>query len=114
MGCMKCGSKKRLCPGSFGLAFGIICGIFMMLLGWFAIQGYGVGLVTLYSTIYYGYAPTWIGGLIGGLWGLVEGFIFGFLVALVYNCFSRCCRGICCRKGEACTCETTETTKKTY
>ena len=92
-------SKKGICPFSFGVAVGIVCGLFMMSFAWMAaFWGVGALMIEQYANFYYGYAPTFLGGLAGGLWGLIDGFIFGFLVAYFYNCCTRCCK----KSGKGC------------
>jgi len=102
----KCGT--RLCAPGLGLAFGIACALFMIVFAWSGwLWNYGTAITTEYAAVYYGYAPTLIGGLIGGLWGLLEGFIFGLIVGWVYNGIARCCRCSSCRCS--CCCDTKKT-----
>lgn len=111
MGCEKNGKYMKLCPFSLGLAIGVTCGLLMMFYAWVAAwYGWGMVMVTQYGAIFYGYAPTVIGGIVGGLWGLLKGFIFGFIIALVYNL----CVG-CKFKGcsKSCSCECCSPTNKT-
>lgn len=99
---MSCGNHKHvscLCPFSFGLAFGIVDGVFMLVIAWFAyLWGFGTPLVEHYATFFRGYEATWVGGFIGGLWGLLVGFIFGFFLALVYDWIVKCCKCLSCKK----------------
>jgi len=91
--------KTKLCPFSLGIALGVASGLFLMLFAWAGhLWHYGLPLISQIATIFYGYAPTVLGGLYGALWGLLEGFIFGFIVALVYD-FCICC---CCTKTSMC------------
>lgn len=92
---MKSGAK-RLCPGCFGLAVGIIWGLWCFVAGMF-IHG-DLTMVSTMGSIYIGYGPTPMGSLIGGLWGLLHGFIAAFLIAWLYNCLCRCCKCRCCKK----------------
>lgn len=86
----------KLCAGKFGFAFGLIWALGMLLLGWAAwLWGYGTPLVALWSTVYLGYAPTFLGGIYGALWGFVDFFIFGWLVIVVYNACCKCCNKSC-------------------
>lgn len=71
---------------ALGLAIGIIWGLCVLLIGWAAAwTGWGDGLVTMLGSLYIGYAPSPVGGLIGGAWAFVDGIIGGALVALLYN-----------------------------
>ena len=104
-----CGKGMRLCPFSLGIGIGVASGIFMIAFAWAAwLWGFGAAMIDQYSAFYYGYAPTFVGGLIGGIWGLVEGFIFGVIVALFYDLVARCCKGKCCAKSGECQCGTSD------
>lgn len=99
---MLCKSCKSwgLCPVSFGLALGIVTGITMFLFSiWMLYHGIPAHLI--------GHIPqlTWAGTFVHGLVGIIEGFVFGFFVALLYDCFSSCCKAKCCHpEGEGCEC----------
>lgn len=82
---------------SFGCALGVAEAVFLLLFAWAGLfWGYGTGLISDISTIFYGYAPTFAGGLYGAFWGFIDGFIFGVIIAYVYNfCCSRCCKRWC-------------------
>ncbi len=98
--CSCCGS--RLCKFAFGIAFGFLSGLSMLLFAWSAYYwGHGGPMIAQWAEIYQGYAPTIKGGLIGGAWGFVEGFVCGFIFALIYNLVSCCCK--CC-KCKCCNC----------
>lgn len=100
MNCNKCGSCRGICPVKFGLALGITCGVFMMLLAWVAAWwGWGSDLVSNYGNYLTGYEATFMGGLIGGLWGFVKGFVFGFVLIMVYYAISCCSKSMCCKCG---------------
>lgn len=108
MWCAKCMKTARLCPVSFGFAWGIVIGLFMMLFAWATwLSGYGTEVINQYAMFYSGYNASFVGGLIGGIWGLVEGFIFGFFIALFYNLCARCCGSrMCCKKEDGtCNCD---------
>src|ERR1700761_5620372 len=85
--------KIRLSVFALGVAFGVAESFFMMLFAWASwLLHYGSSLIHQVSAIYYGYAPTFQGGLWGALWGLIDGFIFGVVAAFVYNlclCFCK-------------------------
>jgi hypothetical protein len=94
--CEKCVPAK-LCPMSFGAALGITNALGLFVLGILAMYwGIGLPMVSGISSVYHGFAPTWIGSIYGALWGLLDGFIFGVVAALIYDCSVCCCR--CCRK----------------
>ena len=74
---------------AFAAAVAVIWGGAMVFLGWVAPFGYGEPLVTLLSSLYLGYGPGFLGGLIGGAWGVVDGGIGGLVFAWLYNWFAR-------------------------
>ena len=79
-------SSTRLNIISFGIAFGIVTGLFFFGIGLLAaFFGIGNGIVEQMSTLYLEYDVTLLGSFIGGLWGLVDGFIGGVIIAYVYN-----------------------------
>lgn len=79
--------RTKLCAFSFGIALGVTEAIFMMVLAWVAgFCGYGDLMVQQIATVYYGYAPSFVGGILGGLWGLADGFVFGLVAGWIYNC----------------------------
>ncbi len=96
---MKSGAKG-LCPGCFGLAVGIIWGLWCFIAG-LVLHG-SFTMVDAMGSMYVGYGPTLMGSLIGGLWGLLHGFVAAFLIAWLYNCLSRCCKCRCCKQGCCC------------
>ncbi|RDI41705.1 hypothetical protein [Aquicella lusitana] len=101
MWCGKCKRSGSLCPVSFGLAWGIVIGLFMAGYAWIAwLSGYGTAVVDQYAVFYYGYEATFLGGIIGGFWGLVVGFLFGFFIALFYDLIACCCKAKCCKPSE--------------
>ena len=104
MNCSKCGNCKGICPVTFGLALGVTCGLFMMVLAWVAAGfGYGTAIVEQYGTMLSGYDASFMGGLVGGLWGLLKGFIFGFVLVMIYHLLC-CCKKMCCKNNNSGTC----------
>ncbi len=70
---------------AFTLGLGISWGVYMIFIGWLAPFGWGTEFVSIISTLYIGFAPGFVGGLIGGAWGFLDGAIGGFIIASVYN-----------------------------
>ena len=70
---------------AFALAWGISFSVSVSFLGWAAMFGWGVKLVDMISSLYIGYAPTFIGGIIGGVWAFFDWAIGAGIVAIVYN-----------------------------
>ena len=84
---------SKICPVKFGFAFGLIWGLGMLLIGWADwLWEYGEQFVNTFASVYYGFEPTFWGGIVGFFWGFVDFFIFGFLVFWVYNCCTKCCK----------------------
>lgn len=81
----------KLCTKSTGLAFGLIWGGAMLVVGianqmW---PGYAVAFLGLVASIYPGYEPGGFGSVIvGTLYALVDGFIGGLVFAWLYNLFA--------------------------
>ncbi|MES2217193.1 MAG: hypothetical protein V4501_02150 [Pseudomonadota bacterium] len=99
--CDKCSKYSKLSICSLGFAVGLTNGIGMMLLAYMAMMNWvGDSIITMVSSVYHGYAPTVVGGLLGLGWGFLDGFVFGMLVALFYNCCRCCCK--CCCKNCGC------------
>lgn len=83
----------QLSPGRFAFAFGLIGGLGVLLFGWAGwLWGYGILLIKLWSSVYIGFAPTFMGGIIGGVWAFVDFFLFAWLVAIIYNISFRASR----------------------
>jgi len=100
MSCGKCGCMK-LCPVSFGLALGLVCGLAIFI--WTVwIMYYGVSPVMAQYQVP---LPTLKDAVVHALWGLLKGFVFGFFVALFYDLIACCGRKWCCKKsGSTCAC----------
>jgi hypothetical protein len=79
MGMEKCNIK------ALAVAIGVLWAIYVLFLGWIAAFGWGRELVTVLSSLYMGYKPTFLGGIIGGIWAFVDGAIAGAIIAWVYN-----------------------------
>ncbi len=77
---------SRLAVGTLGIAFGIVWAFGMFLLGIMAaFSGWGIAIVEVFSSLYIGYSPSFVGSITGAVWGFVDGFIFAALVAWLYN-----------------------------
>ncbi len=86
----------RLRVLAFGAAFGTswALGVFLVGLGamWF---GWGNEFISLLSSLYIGYEPTFLGSIIGGILAFIDGFIGGIVFAWIYNWLSCCCYKHC-------------------
>jgi len=81
--------KTTLGVVSLGLAFGITWALGMFMLGIGAgMFGWGVPMVTVMSSVYIGFSPSFVGSVAGAVWGFVDGFIGGAVMAWLYNRFA--------------------------
>ncbi len=76
----------KLHAAKFGLAFGIMYGLFLFILGLAAAEYcWGVESMKAARELFPGYEPTLSGAVVGGFWGLVLGFVFFGLGAKLYS-----------------------------
>ena len=80
---------KKLSVKGLTISFGVAWAAMMLFTGWVAMLGWGTGFVEALSSLYIGYATTWLGGIIGAAWGFVDGAIGGLIIALIYNAMVR-------------------------
>jgi hypothetical protein len=80
----------RLKIWSFALACGILWGLGLFFLTWWAILWDGAtGEATLIGRFYRGYEISAVGSLLGLLWGFFDGLIGGAIFAWLYNLLAR-------------------------
>lgn len=80
----------KIYPVSFGFAWGILSGLFAMVLAWLGARyNFGLPLIGVMGSVYHHYTATFVGGLWGFVWGFIHSFVFGMLVAVIYNCASK-------------------------
>ena len=84
--------EARLNPKALAIALGLLWGGYVFILGllitlfpnlrtfWISPE-----FLNILSTLYHGYAPTFIGSLWGLLWGTLCGAIGGLLIAWLHN-----------------------------
>lgn len=96
-----CCSKLSVC--NLGMAIGVVTGLGAFVCGLLSMFfGFGVAVVDVSSTLYYGYEATLLGSLFGLFWGFVHGFIVGALIAFIYN-FCHCkCPCSSCKENRSC------------
>lgn len=88
----------KLNPVAFGLAFGAIWGVCILIVGLVATYYlYGHEFVVSMGNLYPGYTPSIRGSFFGAIIGFIDAFIMGFLIAWLYNRFNQC-KCICCDK----------------
>lgn len=76
---------EKLNPKALAIALGTTCALYTLILGWAAMFGWGTNLADAVATLYIGFAPTLLGGIIGAVWGFIDGAIAGAVIAFVYN-----------------------------
>jgi hypothetical protein len=86
-----CENKTCYIKASFAIGLTWALGVFVMgILAWLC--GYGLAMVGLFSSIYIGYAPTFLGSIIGAVWAFFDAFFFVLIAMLIYCCLSKCCK----------------------
>ncbi len=73
---------------ALAMSIGLTMAISTLLLGWFAMFGWGSYLVDVISSFYIGYSASFFGGIIGAIWGFVDGAIKGALIGYFFQYFS--------------------------
>ena len=76
---------EKLSVKGLAIAFGTSWAICMLLAGWVSIFGWCAKFVDVMSSIYIGFKPSFLGGIIGALWGFIDGAIGGLIIAIIYN-----------------------------
>ncbi len=71
------------------IALGLTWSSGMLISGWAAMFGWAGKIVDVMASVYIGFAPTFLGGIIGAAWGFLDGAIGGAIVALIYNFVSK-------------------------
>jgi hypothetical protein len=107
--------KARLSAVALGAAFGVMCGVGMLLVGIAAVYGvFGAEMMGRWATMYPGIDVSWKGSVIAGAWGFVKGFFSGLILAWLYNlCLCCCSKGHCsCCKSTCGTCTCNCNTEK--
>jgi len=78
-------SMDRLNVKALAIALGSAWSLCMLFSGWAAIFGWSEKFVEIMGSVYIGFEPTFIGGIVGAIWGFIDGAIAGLVIALVYN-----------------------------
>lgn len=78
--------QNKLDVKALGLAFGILWGVGIFLLGLAAwLLNWGNQWVGLIGSGYIGFNASFAGSIIGGIWAFLDGLIGGALLAWLYN-----------------------------
>jgi len=80
---------EKLNVKALAVGLGVSWAVCMLFVGWASILGWGVKFVEVMSSVYIGFAPTFLGGVIGAIWGFIDGAIGGAIIALVYNAIAK-------------------------
>ncbi len=72
---------------AFALSTGLVWGggLFGLSLLNLVFPGYGSSIINGLGSVYIGYNPTLLGGVIGFIWGFVDMAICGYIIAWIYN-----------------------------
>jgi hypothetical protein len=99
---------SRLSAVALGVAMGVLCGVWMLVVGMLAWHGvFGDELVKHWATMFPGVDATMKGSMIAGGWGFLKGFFYGLVLAWLYNLCLCCCTKCCpCCKSSCGTCGT--------
>ena len=80
----------RLDVKALALGGGVLWGFYMLSVGWSAwLWGWGADFVATMSSVYIGFTPTFLGGIVGAIWGFFDGAIAGAIIAWVYNAVAK-------------------------
>ena len=75
---------------SFGLAGGILWGVFVLIMTLIATStNYGAEFLNLLASIYPGYKINYLGSLTGLIYGFIDGFTGCYIFAWLYNKFEK-------------------------
>ena len=107
------GKKTRLSAVALGVAGGVMCGGWMLIVGLMATYGsFGTDMVTHWATMFPGIDASVKGSLVAGGWGFLKGFFSGLILAWLYNlclcCCTRNCACPCCKSS----CDTSSDVEK--
>lgn len=70
----------------FGTALGLTWGGLLLLIAVLSrVTGLGIEFIRITGSIFLGYGPGPLGGIIGGVWGCCVGFALGVSMAWIYN-----------------------------
>lgn len=80
---------EKLSVKGLAIGLGASWAICMLFVGWVAMFGWSVKFVEVMSSVYIGFEPSFLGGIIGAVWGFVDGAIGGIIIAIVYNAVTK-------------------------
>ena len=80
---------KKLSVKGLAVGLGVSWAFCMLFVGWASMFGWSTKFVEVMSSIYIGFKPTFLGGIIGAIWGFIDGATGGLIIAVVYNAIAR-------------------------
>ncbi len=80
---------EKLNVKALAVGLGASWAVCMLFVGWVSIFGWGTKFVEMMSSVYIGFTPTFLGGIIGAVWGFIDGAIGGAIIAVVYNAIAK-------------------------
>lgn len=80
---------EKLSVKGLAMGLGVAWSLCLLFSGWVAVFGWTTKFVELMGSVYIGYEPGIMGGLIGAAWGFVDGAIGGLIIAVTYNAVAR-------------------------
>ncbi len=95
--------RARLSAIALGIAFGVMCGVTMMVVALMAFKGHAPAaeMVTRWAVWLPGVEATVQGSFVALAWGFLKGFVSGLIFGWIYNlclcCCTKCCA--CCKCG---------------
>ncbi len=76
---------EQLNVKALAIGIGATWGLGMLFVGWASIFGLGTKIVEVMSSLYIGFAPSFLGGIAGAIWGFFDGAVGGAIIAFIYN-----------------------------
>jgi len=80
---------ERLSVKGLAIGLGSSWAFCMLLAGWASIFGWCTKFVEVMASVYLGFKPTFLGGIIGAIWGFIDGAIGGLIIAVIYNAVTK-------------------------
>ncbi len=80
---------KKIDPKALAVSLGLTWSMVILLAGWVSAIGWCVQFVEVMGSVYIGYKPGFVGGIIGAVWAFFDGAIGGLVIALIYNAVTR-------------------------
>ncbi len=76
---------SRVNVRALAISLGLVWSMAILLSGWCAPFGWCTDFVKMMSSVYIGFAPGFLGGIIGALWAFCDGALGGAILGWIYN-----------------------------